>query len=589
MSLLEVADLGIRYGASEVVAGLSFSVEPGESLGLVGESGSGKTQTALAILGLLPAAATTSGSIRFDGIELLTADEDEMNALRAERIAIVFQDPLQALNPYLRIGQQIRRILLQHGLASGREADERVIEMLERVGLPDPKRQFGAYPHQLSGGMRQRAMIASALIAEPDLLIADEPTTALDVTVQAQILELLASIRDDTALLLITHDLGIIAGHCERMLVIEQGGLVEEGPTREVFAAPQSRHMARLLEAAPRLDRDGVRETVVGKTVLDVRAAAVSFREHGSHRGDRRLRAVRDVTLQVRSGETVAVVGESGSGKSSLFRAVLGLIPLQSGIVSFLGERLSDDVRSRALSVKRELQLVFQDPVGSLNPQMIAGEIIGEPLLVHAPELGGDERRRRVLHMLEKVGLPDAFVTRFPHELSGGQAQRVAIARALIMKPSVLICDEAVAALDGAVRNQILALLEGVQDETGLSIVFISHDLAVVRGISHRVLVMYLGRLVELADCARLFARPRHPYTRALIDAVPVPDPAAARGKQIIAGEVPSILAPPSGCAFHPRCAYAQDRCIAERPNERIVDGVTVACHRADEIDLTVC
>ncbi|MCH7501933.1 MAG: ABC transporter ATP-binding protein [Proteobacteria bacterium] len=589
MSLLEVADLGIRYGASEVVAGLSFSVEPGESLGLVGESGSGKTQTALAILGLLPAAATTSGSIRFDGIELLTADEEEMNALRAERIAIVFQDPLQALNPYLRIGQQIRRILLQHGLASGREADDRVIEMLERVGLPDPKRQFGAYPHQLSGGMRQRAMIASALIAEPDLLIADEPTTALDVTVQAQILELLASIRDDTALLLITHDLGIIAGHCERMLVIEQGGLVEEGLTRQVFAAPQSRHMARLLEAAPRLDRDGVRETVVGKTVLDVRAAAVSFREHGSHRGDRRLRAVRDVTLQVRSGETVAVVGESGSGKSSLFRAVLGLIPLQSGIVSFLGERLPDDVRSRALSVKRELQLVFQDPVSSLNPQMIAGKIIGEPLLVHAPELGADERRRRVLHMLEKVGLPDAFVTRFPHELSGGQAQRVAIARALIMKPSVLICDEAVAALDGAVRNQILALLEGVQDETGLSIVFISHDLAVVRGISHRVLVMYLGRLVELADSARLFTRPRHPYTRALIDAVPVPDPAAARGKQIIAGEVPSILAPPSGCAFHPRCAYAQDRCIAERPNERIVDGVTVACHRADEIDLTVC
>lgn len=589
MSLLEVVDLGIRYGASEVVAGLSFSVEPGESLGLVGESGSGKTQTALAILGLLPAAATTSGSIRFDGIELLTADEDKMNALRAERIAIVFQDPLQALNPYLRIGQQIRRILLQHGLASGREADDRVIEMLERVGLPDPKRQFGAYPHQLSGGMRQRAMIASALIAEPDLLIADEPTTALDVTVQAQILELLASIRDDTALLLITHDLGIIAGHCERMLVIEQGGLVEEGPTRQVFAAPQSRHMARLLEAAPRLDRDGVRETVVGKTVLDVRAAAVSFREHGSHRGDRRLRAVRDVTLQVRSGETVAVVGESGSGKSSLFRAVLGLIPLQSGIVSFLGERLPDDVRSRALSVKRELQLVFQDPVSSLNPQMIAGEIIGEPLLVHAPELGGDERRRRVLHMLEKVGLPDAFVTRFPHELSGGQAQRVAIARALIMKPSVLICDEAVAALDGAVRNQILALLEGVQDETGLSIVFISHDLAVVRGISHRVLVMYLGRLVELADSARLFTRPRHPYTRALIDAVLVPDPAAARSKQIIAGEVPSILAPPSGCAFHPRCAYAQDRCIAERPNERIVDGVTVACHRADEIDLTVC
>ncbi len=588
MSLLEVSGLGIRYGASDVVAGLSFSVESGESCGLVGESGSGKTQTALAILGLLPAAATSSGSIRFDGVELLTADDNEMNALRAERIAIVFQDPMQALNPYLRIGQQIRRILLQHELASGREVDDRVIDMLARVGLPDPQRQFGAYPHQLSGGMRQRAMIASALIAEPDLLIADEPTTALDVTVQAQILELLASIRKDTALLLITHDLGIIAGHCERTLVIEQGRLVEEGPTRRVFAAPQSAHMAELLAAAPRLDGKGkgkgMRGAVAGETVLDIQAAAVSFRERGSQR---QLRAVRDVTLQLRSGETVAVVGESGSGKSTLIRAVLGLIPLRSGVVSFLGEPLPGDVRRRALTVKRELQLVFQDPVGSLNPQMCAGDIISEPLWVHAPGLGRDECRRQALYMLEKVGLPDAFFGRYPHELSGGQAQRVALARALIMKPGVLICDEAVAALDGAVRRQILALLEGVQDETGLSIIFISHDLAVVRGISHRVLVMYLGRLVEFADCASLFARPRHPYTRALIDAVLVPDPAAAGNKQIIAGEVPSILAPPSGCAFHPRCAYAQERCTVERPSERVVDGITVACHRADEIDLT--
>ncbi len=585
MSLLEVSGLGIRYGTTEVVAGLSFSVEAGESLGLVGESGSGKTQTALAILGLLPAAATTRGSIRFDGIELLAANEDEMNALRAMRISIVFQDPLQALNPYLRIGQQIRRILLQHELARGREANDRVVDMLARVGLPDPERQFGAYPHQLSGGMRQRAMIASALITEPDLLIADEPTTALDVTVQAQILELLASIRKDTALLLITHDLGIVAGHCERTLVIEQGGLVEEGPTRQVFAAPQSQHMAQLLAAAPRLDRDDMRGSVAGEMVLDVQAAAVSFRERGSHR---RLQAVRDFTLQVRSGETVAIVGESGSGKSSLVRAVLGLIPLQSGVVSFLGDLLPRNVRSRALAVKRDLQLVFQDPVGSLNPQMCAGDIIGEPLSVHAPTLRVDERRRQVAHMLEKVELPDSFMRRYPHELSGGQAQRIAIARALIMKPRMLICDEALAALDGSVRKQILALLEGVQDETGLSIVFISHDLAVVRGISHRVLVMYLGRLVELADCARLFTRPRHPYTKALIDAVPVPDPDVAGGKQVVAGEVPSILAPPTGCAFHPRCAYAHERCIVERPNERVVDGITVACHRADEIDLTV-
>jgi peptide/nickel transport system ATP-binding protein len=583
MSLLDVKGLGIRYADTDVVAGLSFGVDSGESVGLVGESGSGKTQTALAIMGLLPGKAAVTGSIAFDGAEIVGAPERQLNRLRAERIGIVFQDPMQALNPYVPIGKQLRRILLRHGVSDGREADQRVMHMLDRVGLPDPARQFRAYAHQLSGGMRQRVMIASALMAEPELLIADEPTTALDVTVQAQILELLERIREETALLLITHDLGIIAGHCERLVVIESGRLVEEGPTRRLFSEPRAPHTRKLIEAAPRLDGVMPSPPASGELVLEAEAVSVSYSERNQRQ---QLHAVTDLGLQLQAGETVAVVGESGSGKSSFVRAVLGLVPMRAGRVAFCGKDIAGPVQARAIETRRDLQLVFQDPAGSLNPQLRIERIIAEPLSVHAPDLDTKARGERVADALQRVGLDESLLDRFPHQLSGGQAQRVAIARALIVNPRVLVCDEAVAALDGSVRRQILDLLQREQQATGLAIVFISHDLAVVRSISHRVMVLYLGRLVELADGAGIFGHPRHPYTRALLDAVPVPDPVAPGGQLSLGGEMPSIVRPPPGCPFHPRCRHAKARCRVEVPPARAIGGARVACHRAEELEL---
>ena len=582
MSLLDVKGLSISYGDTRVVDDLGFSVERGGSLGLVGESGSGKSQTALAILGLLPPQAVVSGSIRVAGQELLGASESVLNAVRARRVGIVFQDPMQALNPYLRVGRQLREILVRHRLCARADVDARIVDMLGRVGLSDAARQFHAYPHELSGGMRQRVMLASALIAEPDLLIADEPTTALDVTVQAQILELLEAIRDDTALLLITHDLGVVAGHCERMLVLKSGRAVEAGATTSLFASPEHEHTRVLLNAAARIDRADIPPAVTGSSILGVEGATVSYRALGRQR----LTAVRDVSLSLRRGETVAIVGESGSGKSSLVRALLGLVPMEAGRVVYAGAPLAGPVEKRARSARRDLQLVFQDPIGALNPQMRVQSLIGESLLVHEPQLSRDQRAARIVETLQQVGLSDKYLRRYPHELSGGQAQRVAIARALVLGPRVLICDEAVAALDGSVRERVLATLRRIQEDTGLSMLFITHDLAIVRSLSHRVLVMYMGRLVELGDNASLFARPRHPYTRALIDAVPVPDPVVVPIRAPLQGEVPSLLNPPSGCVFHPRCEHRVDACAFKPPVARDVGGTRVACHRAEELDL---
>jgi oligopeptide/dipeptide ABC transporter ATP-binding protein len=575
MSLLDVDRLSIRYGGATAVDGITFSIGKGESVGLVGESGSGKSQTALAILGLLPANAVVGGDIRFDGDNLIGKSEREMDGIRASRIAMVFQDPMQALNPYVSVGAQLTRILIQHRLATVDEARDRVIDMLGRVGLPDASRQFSSYPHELSGGMRQRAMIASALLAGPDLLIADEPTTALDVTVQAQILDLLDDIRDDTSLLLITHDLGVVAGRCERMLVLKNGKVVEEGQTRDVFAQPQHEHTAALIAAAPRADRAAIPGPAGGERVFAIDGAEVAYRIEGGTS----LQAVRDVDLAVNEGETVAVVGESGSGKSSLVRAALGLVPMQEGRVIYCGRELPPKLKKRDRETRRGIQLVFQDPAGSLNPQMRIASIVAEPLVVHEPGLSAEQRKERVAAMLEKTGLGPKYLRRYPHELSGGQAQRVAIARALILEPKVLVCDEAVAALDGTVRVQVLALLRRVQEETGLAIIFITHDLAVVRAVSHRVAVMYLGSLVEMASNEDLFASPRHPYTRALLEAVPVPDPTSPGGRSSVSGEVPSALQPPAGCAFHPRCSQVMEGCRTSRPPYREVGTTTVSCH----------
>lgn len=580
MSLLQVNGLTVRYGDAAAVDKLSFAVERGESVGLVGESGSGKTQTAMAIMGLLPRSASTDGSIHLGDAELLSATDRELNALRARKMAMVFQDPAQALNPFVRVGAQLSRILSQHNIARGKAARERALEMLERVGLPDVERQYRAYPHEMSGGMRQRAMIASALIGEPELLIADEPTTALDVTVQAQILELLENIREDTALLLITHDLGVVAGHCGRTLVVERGSLVEEGATKDLFADPQKAHTRSLLAASPRLDRTDVPGGAPGETVLQIESAAVTYPLQGRDT----LQAVRGVDLSVCRGETIGVVGESGSGKSSLVHAAIGLVPMRAGRVVLCGDELQGLVEQRPIESRRGVQLVFQDPAGSLNPQMSVAKIIAEPLLVHEPKTPEAERQERVVTMLEKVGLSTEHVGRYPHQLSGGQAQRVAIARALMLKPEVLICDEAVAALDGTVREQILKLLRDIQEESGLAIIFISHDLSVVRAVSHRVMVMYMGATVELADNETLFGEPKHPYTRALLQAVPIPDPEQPGGKATLQGEIPSAIMPPSGCAFHPRCPNAQEICSAETPEERTVNGACVRCHFAGEV-----
>jgi len=503
---------------------------------------------------------------------------------------MVFQDPMAALNPYVRIGDQLSRILLEHRICEASEARERTLAMLRRVGLPEAERQYRSYSYQLSGGMRQRAMIGAALLSGPELLIADEPTTALDVTVQAQILNLLRELRaqSETALLLITHDLGVIAGNCERMLVLDKGQLLEEGQTREVFASPLHERTASLLKAIPRIDAPVMTAPLASDTlmVLEIENIAVDFKVHRTN-GRNTLKAVRPFSLSLAAGETVAVVGESGSGKTSLARAVLGLIPARSGRVCFLGNTLKGRVQSRTLAARRALQMVFQDPLASLNPAMRVDDIIAEPIRIHEPRKNKADRSKDVQEVLQRVGLGAELHDRYPHEISGGQAQRVAIARALVLKPSVLVCDEAVAALDGTVQYEILQVLQAEQERAGLSLIFITHDLAVVRQISHRVLVMYMGRICELAKNEMVFQRPRHPYTKMFINAVPVPDPMAEPKDVGPLDEESSILRPPAGCPFQPRCEHAVAICNESVPELIDCEATMVACYRAAELDLS--
>jgi len=522
-ALLSIEHLTVRFGASAVVDDVSLTIDPGEKFALVGESGSGKSITALSVLGLVDG-ASTSGRIVFDGNDLRGFSEPQMRAIRGGEIAMIFQEPMTALNPLHTIGAQIVEVLRLHEKLGRGEARERAIALLDRTGIPEPARRVDAWPHQLSGGQRQRAMIAMALACRPRLLIADEPTTALDVTIQAQILALLDELQAEMgmALLFITHDLNLVRRFTHRVGVMARGKLVESGPTAAVFDSPQHRYTQSLLASRPKravapVDADA-------PVLVDARDVRVSFEVSDGGLRRRRFDAVRRATLSLRRGETLGIVGESGSGKTTLGLALLALQPIAAGSVTLDGIRLDGADHAKLRAMRRRIQVVFQDPFGSLSPRMTIGRIVAEGLALHRPELGRAERDALVVQMLDEVGLGAGpglagVLDRYPHEFSGGQRQRIAIARAVILRPEVLVLDEPTSALDVSVQRQVLALLGELQRRYGMSYVFISHDLAVVRAMSHRVLVMKDGDIVESGDAEALFAAPREPYTRELLAA----------------------------------------------------------------------
>ena len=522
-ALLEVDRLSVRFGASTVVDEVSFAIAPGEKFALVGESGSGKSITALSVLRLVDS-ATTSGAIRFGGADLVAKSEREMRGIRGARIGMIFQEPMTALNPLYTVGNQIGEVLELHQAVRPNAARARAVELLARTGIPDPERGVDAYPHQLSGGQRQRAMIAMALACKPELLICDEPTTALDVTIQAQILALLDELQAEMgmALLFITHDLNLVRRFTHRAGVMERGKLVELGETGAVFANPQHAYTKKLMASRPQRVVQPV--PADAPPLLEARALGVDFAVRSGWFKRTAIHAVLDATLQLRRGETLGIVGESGSGKTTLGMALLALQPIAGGQVHLDGERIDNAGRDTLRRVRRRLQVVFQDPLASLSPRMTIGQIVGEGLALHQPELTAAEHERRVLAMLDEVGLSqrhgvDHVLQRYPHEFSGGQRQRIAIARAVVLQPEVLVLDEPTSALDVSVQQQVLQLLGDLQRRYGLAYVFISHDLAVVRAMSHRVMVMQAGRVVEEGEAEALFAAPREAYTRDLLAA----------------------------------------------------------------------
>ncbi|HEY3773235.1 MAG TPA: ABC transporter ATP-binding protein [Solirubrobacteraceae bacterium] len=672
--LLEVqglrTEIRLRHGAVHAVDNVSFTVGHGETVGLVGESGCGKTMTGTSIMRLLPPGGhITGGKILLEGRDLVSMSLDDLRHVRGGEIGMVFQDPMTSLNPTTQIGRQIAEAVRLHRPVSQEKAMERAVEVLGLVGMPRPAERVSAYPHQLSGGLRQRVMIAMALACEPKLLIADEPTTALDVTIQAQILALLETLKErlGMAMILITHDMGVIAGRADRVIVMYAGRTVETAQTADLFAGPHHPYTEGLLASIPRLDQDrkqalptipglppdliqppagcrfaprcryatdecreqdpelggpdathsyacfhprnlgesegegsrvqvgvsasetnGASSEVAaapGEVLLELAGLTKRYRVTSAgllRRTVGALQAVTDVSFSVGRGETFGVVGESGCGKTTIARMIVGLERPSEGRVLFDGTDLTTLSKGEMRRRRRDLQLMFQDPYASLDPRMRVGTIVKEPLSVQRV---GDRRSQneRVKELLDQVGLPAASVDRYPHEFSGGQRQRISLARALALNPRLIVADEPVSALDVSIRSQVLNLIKKLQGMHDLTYIVISHDLSVVRFLADRIAVMYLGMLMELGTADDIYLRAAHPYTAGLLEAVPVPDPAAERAKRakaVMRGELPSPIDPPSGCRFRTRCPLAQEVCAAETPPLRSFGGHHIAaCH----------
>ncbi len=678
-SVLRVRDLAVtfpgRSGDVQAVRGIDFDLARGEVLGLVGESGCGKSATALAVTGLLPDSARVAGSVRLGGRELIGLDDDALSGVRGSRISIVFQDPLSALTPVYTIGRQVAEAVAAHAGIAREAALERAVELLDVVGIPDARTRAGAYPHEISGGQRQRVMIAIAIAAEPDVIVADEPTTALDVTVQAQVLDVLRRAGELTgaAILMISHDLALLAGFADRMAVMYAGRIVESAPVDELFESPRMPYTAGLLGAVPRVDAAGGRALAAidgappaltdlppgcpfaprCPLVIDVchgtepdldpvgggaslaachRAQELASGELGPagelftpargpearavQPGDARglalevtglrrhhpllkgaifkrqvgsVRAVDGISFELRDGETLALVGESGCGKTTTLMELLELARPQDGRIVVLGKPTEELSAADRRNLRRELSIVFQDPFASLDPRLPVGDIIVEPLRAHGTARAAETAR--VSELLELVGLEPAFAQRYPQQLSGGQRQRVAIARAIALEPRLVLLDEPVSALDVSIQAGIVNLLAELRDRLGLSYLLVAHDLAIVRHVADRVAVMHLGRIVETGSIADVYSAPAHPYTQALLSAIPIPDPRAERARQriILRGEPPSPSAQLGGCSFRSRCPLfaalgeeARRPCVERDPQLSAVGaGQQAACHHA--------
>jgi peptide/nickel transport system ATP-binding protein len=536
-------------GLKPLISDIDFILTPGETLAIAGESGSGKSITSLAIMGLLPppAVRVTRGRILLGDTDLITLTETRMRNIRGNRIAMIFQEPMTSLNPVMSIGSQLTEAIMAHDPIGRKQARACALEALNAVRLSQPEKRMIQYPHELSGGMRQRVMIAMAIALRPDVLIADEPTTALDVTVQREVLDLLRDLQRDlgTAMILITHDMGVVAEMADRVLVMQSGRMVEQGSVRQVFQAPAAGYTRALLAAVPRMgDGSGARISGgIGAPIAEIRNLKVHFDIRGGILGrvSHQIHAVENVSFDIRAGETFALVGESGCGKSTIAKAMAGLAPY-TGQIRIAGSEIHSLGRNAAKANRRQIQMIFQDPMASLDPRMRVGDLVAEPLVIHG--IGtSQEQSDRVATLFARVGLSRDQMERYPHEFSGGQRQRICIARALALRPKLIIADESVSALDVSVQAKVLDLLRELTEEMGVAYLFISHDMAVVENISDRVAVMYLGQIVEMGTRAQVFGNPQHPYTRRLIAAVPIPDPTFDR--PVVTrpgGEIPSPM-----------------------------------------------